>query len=191
MLRHRLFTMDFIFLGISIILMAWMGLSYFMDSKVNSDYATTVKVRPGYEIRDYENNTLVGAAVELEGLFWWKEVDRVKTYLLEQHIGFIDYPYFIRENQDGLQEIFFITTQDQEEDTFDGLLVASLPQHTAFSEFKWYPTKKAISKAKAIMFNALIENSQEYDDTETWIEVRNTFITIPFMMQSGVFSEIE
>ena len=61
---HKLYSLDFIFLYVCIFLVAWMGLSYFLEQRFDGSYAHTNRVRAGYELRDYEGVKLVGMSVQ-------------------------------------------------------------------------------------------------------------------------------
>lgn len=167
-----------------------MSLSFWVNNQIDNDYAATIKIRSGYEVRDYTKGIWIGKEIAFDKALWWKEIDEVKDDLLAANVEFVEYPYFIRQNKDGSHEVFFDVVKGSHVESFEGFSVAFPLTNTAFTEFKWYPTKGAISKAIENMHEGLSMHNVKINTEETWIEVRNPYYTIPFMMKSGVFVDI-
>ena len=164
--------------------------SNWANKKIDNDYAHTVKVRAGYEIRDYTPGIFIGKPINFDKALWWTEVDQVKEDIKANNIQIVDYPYFIRQKTDGTTEVFFNIVKGSAVESFEGFSVAFPLTNTAFHQFKWYPGKGTIEKNYSKLIQSISENQLDYNKEEFWIEVRNHHLTIPFMMENGVFVDL-
>lgn len=191
MIRHKLLTVDYVFFYISLILIAWMLASNFVNKKVDDSYAVTLKARAGYEVREYTAGMYIGDEIEFNEKFWWKEIDDIKNKLYQMEIEFFEYPYFIRYNFNGTKEVFFRLKNNSAIDFMDTLSVAFPLRDAAFIDMYWYPTKKSIEKTKNKLMNALDQSDVSYNQDQYWVEIKSNQYVIPFMMQNGVFIDIK
>ena len=191
MIRHDMLKRDYAFLLISLFLIAWMVLSSVFDSRIDSEYAKTLRARPGYEIRAYTNNTFVGDHIDFNSVLWWKEIEKVKQNIRSYNIEILDLPYFIKQNNSGEYQVFFIASDSKSLKSKNEFMVINAPGNNAFKRFTWYPAQKTIAKNKDKLIQSLNDNEVLYNKGDVWIEVKNHYLTIPFMMNNGVFIELE
>ena len=203
MISRKYFSIDFIFLYISILLIAWMLGSYYVDKQIDNSYATTIRVRPGFEERQYTSNLMIGKEISSSSLFdVYKSSYDLKNDFQSKKIDVVDYPFFLLKDSNKRTFLYFILKGDQTSNDIshfnidisggtNSFSLSYLPNKSAFNEFRWLPTLNEQSKVANDLFKTLDESSMSYNKDHLFFEIRSPWYVIPFMMHNGVFADLD
>jgi len=188
--KHTFFSLDFILLYVCLILIGWMMSSYYIDSTIDTSNATTLRVRAGYEVREYEPGVMIGRKVSGASFAMWSDVARLKKDLTARSIEYTPYPFYLKTDDNGSVSAFFVVQKGSSVADTTGFELSPPLQNVAFTEFLWYPTEGKRAYYKAHIEKALEADGTTYDKQTYWTEVKDPWYVIPFMMHNGVFVRI-